>query len=430
MSRKRPNNGFALNIHGIFSLFRLFLVGLMLMSLAWFGAVVFDNVNFIQYANRMVERWGIIRYIPWREFWVTALLNPASYRYYIVPIAALFAVFLGAAFYVKDIYALKDLRSAIHYILSSMFGLLYPALTVDGGEQKIPLGKTNLIDEIGGPGLVTIQPGNVVMFRRLREPSNITLRETYFVEPFERIGQIANLDDQMGTKDNIPAMTRDGINVIIKEIKFRYRIFPEKRFGRPIRPTLSDPYPFDEKALWNIAYNLSVEENGLEMWRAAVARVVTGGITDFINAHDVDYITAPRDHRKDPRQEIRDNLFFSGIRIGLASIGAELLWVDIGHFSIENQEVDETRENLWASDWRGKAEIERTKGETRLAINEELGRAEAQAEIIAAIAESLKTVDLTRDPASNLRRIILVRTAQMLDSLDARRRNLETGNNA
>jgi hypothetical protein len=427
MRRKRPNNGFALNIHGIFSLFRLFFMVLMLMSLAWFGAVVFDKVDFIQYSNKIVEKWGLLKHLPWREFWVTAILNPSSLRYYIVPIAALFTVFLGAVYYVKDVYALRDLRSALHYIASSMFGLMYPTLTVDGGIPKIPPGKTNLIDEIGGPGLVTIQPGNVVMFRRLREPSNITLRETYFVEPFERIGQIANLDDQLGTKDDIPAMTRDGINVIIKEIKFRYRIFPENRFGRPIRPTLSDPYPFDEKALWNIAYNLSVEEKGPELWRDAVARVVTGGITDFINEHHVDYITAPRDHKKDPRQEMRDNLFFSGIKNGLSSNGAELLWVDIGHFSIENQEVDEIRETLWASDWLGKARIEKVKGETRLAINEELGRAEAQAEIIAAIAESLRTFDFTRDPASNLRKIILVRTAQLLDSLDDQHRKLEAG---
>ena len=423
--RRRPNNGFELNLHGLFSLVRLTFLAVMLMGLMWIGAVVFDQADPTLLAINATHRWGILKHIPWMDFWSVVFLNLQYYRHYIVPLAAVYFVFLGAAYFVKDIYALPNLRSAVRYTITSMFGVLYPKLIIDGGEKKIAPGKNNLIEDIGGPGLVTIQPGNVVMFRRLREPSNITLRETYFVEPFERVGQIANLDDQMGSKDNILTMTRDGINIRINDLKFRYRIFPEKRYGRPIRPTLTDPYPFDVKALWNIAYNLTVIENGLESWRNAVARVVTGGIVDFVNAHDIDYITAPRDHTKDPRQEIRDNLFFSGIKNGLASNGAELLWVDIGHFEVEDASVDETRETLWASDWLGKAGIEKMKGETRRQVYAELGRAEAEAEIIAAIAESLKTFEYNRTPTANLQQIILVKTAQLLETLDSQHRRME-----
>jgi hypothetical protein len=225
----------------------------------------------------------------------------------------------------------------------------------------------------------------------------------------------------------VTALTRDGIKITIKDLHFRYRIFPEIRGGRPIRRSLDDPYPFDEKALWNMAYNLVVEDNGLESWRRAVGRVITGGITDFINFHDVDYITAPREHAQDPRLELRNRLFYGPTRMGLRSNGAELLWVDIGHFEIDDEQVDQIRADRWAAEWLGKAGVEIAEGKTWRQLMMDRGRAEGQAEMIAAISDSLRRVDLGNDPAANLRRIILVRTAQIMDNVNETNQKLESG---
>jgi hypothetical protein len=423
MSKARPNNSTALNIQGLYGIGRIVLCILMLMGIAWFGAVVFRKVDYETAGQFLLDRSFIFRYIPYRQFWATALSLQAL-PFYLAPLGALFAVFLGAAYYVKDIFALPNLSDALHYILSSMTAFKYPTMVIEAGEKQVVKGKTNLLDAIGGPGLVTIQPGNVVMFRRLREPSNITLRETYFLEPFETIGQIANLDDQHDDRDGVTALTRDGIKITIKDIHFRYRIFPEIRHGRPIRRTLDDPYPFDEKALWNMAYNLVVDEYGLESWRKAVGRVITGGITDFLNFHEVDYVTAPRENQQDPRRELRNNLFFGPTRFGLRNNGAELIWADIGHFSIDNDMVDTVRTDLWAAEWLGRAQVIKALSAEKRMILQDQGQAEAQAELIASIAEALRTVDPTRDPAVNLRRILLVRTAQILDTM---KKKLESG---
>lgn len=423
MNRSRPNNATALNVQQIIGLGRIFILVFMILMIMWVGAVVLRQVDPQLAAEELVNRFRFLRSFPYKQFW-GVLLTAQAIPFCIAPLGAIFAVFLRAAFFVKDVYALPSLSEALHYIISSMSGVRYPKATVEAGELKATTSDKSLLDTIGGPGLVMIQPGNVVMFRHLREASNITLRETYFLEPFEMIGRIANLDDQHDSRTGVKALTRDGIKIIINDIQFRYRIFPEILHGRPIRRNLDDPYPFDETALWNMVYNLSVEEKDLESWRQAVGRVIVGGITDFINDHNVDYLTAPRENQKDPRQELRNRLFFGQPKFSLRNIGAELIWIDLGHFAIDNEVVDPTRASLWAAEWVGRAQVLKAVSEERLYTYREQGRAEAQAELIAAIADALSKIPQGQDPVIYTRNMILIRTTQILDTM---RKRLESG---
>jgi hypothetical protein len=423
MSKPRPTNASSADWHGLISLSRIFFVIISVLGLAWIGGVLFGGLDYVDLARKFLDQHPTFKIFPFPEFY-TVVFNPKSWRYLIAPLGALFATFLGAAYYIKDIYALVRLRDAVHYIVTSMFALLYPKINVESGTAQIIKGKTNLLDAIGGPGFCTIQPGNVVLFRKLRGPSNITLSAAYFLDPFERIDHIANLDDQHGSKSGIGAITSDGIKITLKDVHFRYRIFPEIMNTQPIRRSPTDPYPFDDKALWSMAYNLVVDDRGLETWRDAVARVIVGGIADFISENSVDFLTAPRGKNQDPRSEIRNRLFYGGPRYGLRTLGAELLWVDIGHFSIDEDAIDEIRQNLWAASWLGDARVTRASGLGQLAAYKELGRAEAQARMIAAIADAIRTEDPEHE-AESLRRIILVKTAEILETqLDESKRIL------
>ncbi len=391
----------------IYGRLRMFATVLLVLAFVFWGTFRYESLDLTQAAENLVND-------PIRTT-LEVLLNPASLRYYILPLAAIIAIFLWAASYVRDIYALPKLRLGFRYVFSSVTGIKYPKLVIDGGEKKIKKGEVNLLDQIGGPGYLYIHQGNAVMFRKLRRPSNITLRETYFLEPFETIGQITSLDEQQGSRDNVKALTRDGIQVTIKDIHFRYRLYTESQAGRPKRRTLRDPYPFDQKALENMAYNLSVDENGLESWKTAVARAIVGGITDFVNSHEIDYLTAPRGADQDPRRELHNALFSGQTRNSLRNLGAELIYVDMGHFAIDEDLIDDQRTETVAAEWLGSAQVTRAYGEAKRAMYQEIGRAEANAELLIAIADSLQSAELGDDPAGNLRRIFLARTAQLLE---------------
>ena len=395
---------------------------IMLLVVVFWGGFRFESWDLTQTSEDLVHD-------PIRTV-LQILFNSATLRYYIAPIGAIIAVFLWAAAYVKDIFALPQLRLSLRYIRSTVFGTNYSGLVIDGGEKKIAKGQVNLIDAIGGPGYVFIHPGNAVLFRNLRKPSNITIRETYFLEPFETIGQIASLDEQQGTRDGVKALSRDGIQVTIKDIHYRYRLFPELESGRPKRRTLKDPYPFDQRALWNMAYNLSVEESGLEAWKTAVGRAIVGGITDFINSHEIDYLTAPREADQDPRRELRHSLFNGGTKTGLRNLGAELIYVDLGHFAIDEDLVDKQRTETWAAEWQGNADVVRAYGDAKLSIYMELGRAEAQAELLIGISSALENVELGDNSVEIIRRLLLVRTAQLIEVMgETSKKELEGGQN-
>jgi hypothetical protein len=154
-------------------------------------------------------------------------------------------------------------------------------------EMDIPAGETNLLDAIGGPGTVLIEPGNAVIFRKLNEASDISITQAYFLEPFEKIGSIASLEDQEGSLDDVRTVSRDGIRVRLWDVHFRYRIVPMVVDGRMINRTLDSPYPYSEEAMRSMAYNLSINADGPDPWSAAVHRNV-GELHHglYIKAHD------------------------------------------------------------------------------------------------------------------------------------------------
>ncbi len=289
---------------------------------------------------------------------------------------------------------------------------------IDRGTKQVYKGDVNLIDKIGGPGFVVIEPGNAAMFRKLRGPSEASVSETYFLAPFEKLASAVNLDEQQGIKETMTALTRDGIKVTLSDIHFRYRVKQqEEKDGEPMRRSIVNPYPFSEAAIRDMTFNLQVQKNGLETWQEAIDRSITGAIADFVASRTIDYLTAPRTNDFNPRLELRNQLFLADMKRRLAGLGAELLWVDVGHIEIEDESVDDLRTNLWSADWAGDAAEVRAYGDAIRQAYQELGRAEAQADLIMSISGALSEAKLSNDLPENIRRLLIARTAQLLNAM-------------
>ena len=413
-SERNPFTPSAQDEEELKSLFRLaVLLPLPILLFAVLGDYYFEAVDSMAIARRVQETNIFFRIVPlWLLNIFTFLFNGQNVRYMIAPLTAIVVVIIAGAAYVQDIFMLDRYIDALHYVVASLFAIRYPKLEVDEGEKKIPDGEINLLDAIGGPGHVLIQPGHAVMFRHLREPSKVSITRPYFLLPFETIGQIANLDDQHGHLDELQTMTKDGILVTLRDIEFRFRILTDV-----YTKTLNAPYPYSEDSFRRMAYNMSVTDEGPKPWHSTVQGKLLGAITSYINSHEIDYLTAPKGENQDPRGNLRMELYNQQIKASLKMVGAELLWIDVGHFDINESMVDESRVHLWAEDWIGNAEATRAYGEaTRLAY-QELGRAEAQAEMIMSIAHALEDISTTENTTENLRKVFLLRTAQILDAM-------------
>ena len=408
-----------LDMQELLALIRLFIFGIgLVIAIGAIGTIYIDGLDPHELADNLRKSvWFMQKAPEWIVILSAVIFNYHTFRYMIAPLSAIVFVMIAGALYVQDIYALPNFKSAMTYVLYSVLGLDYPTVIIDKGTKEFKQDKDTLIDKIGGPGFVVIQPGNAAMFRELRRPSEAGLVTTYFLNPFETIAQTVNLDEQQGKKEEMSAMTRDGIKVKICDIHFRYRVKQDEQNGVTVRRTLERPYPISEQTIRNMTFNLQVQKNGLESWTAAIERSVTGTISDYVAANLIDDLTAPRTSQKNSRLELRKSFFEPDMRGRLAKMGAELLWVDVGHVEIEDETVDEVRTNLWSSDWAGDAKEDRAYGDAIRQAYHELGRAEVQADLIMSIANALRDVNLTNPSSDNIRKVLLARTAQILRTM-------------
>ena len=371
-----------------------------------------------------------------------------GFRHMIIPVGAFIGALLAGALYVQDIYELPSWTLGLRYIVAAFLGIGYPHLTVSDGKKQIPEGEINLIDRIGGPGYVHIQPGNAVIFEGLRSPSQVHASEVAFISRFETIGEVVSLEDQHGFIEKVTARTKDGIMMEVTDIHYRYRLRTGRRFGDFEVRNEIDPYPYSVQAVYDMAYRRSVSLSmtslgqripELTTWHRSIGLAVEGVIQGYIRAHQFDHLTAPTQD-DDPRTAIETNMMSRGIRERLRNLGAELLWFDIGHFDISKEEIKEKeiktfkdaveaqRVDNWGSRWEGDAIIERSYGEAQRLARQDIARAEAQAELLSGIVRGLEMANLENNMPGltdeqrqiqrgrDLRAIIWSHIAQILDA--------------
>lgn len=397
---------------------RMLIALLMIDILAIMSGWLFEPENPLSIAFRIQDQGIFIwKYLPVELILPLVPISDIHYARYLLPsFSAVVFVILACTFFVMDIYNFSSFKPVLQYVLASLFGFNYPRIGIDRGKVQQD-GEENALDIIGGPGYVLIQPGNAVMFRHPFHPSGASVTRSYFMAPFEKIGYATSLDDQHCSIDHADAVTRDGIRVMVRNIHFRFRIIPKTENGKAARRTIGNPYPYSEEAMFNMAHNLNVSEKGQTPWHAAVRQALLSGITDFIASHGIDYLIAHRQREKDPRAEIRRSLFSSSITNRLRNSGAELLWVDIGHIDILEEQVDQSRIDMWSTELIGNANVIRAYGDATRQAYHKLGRAESQAELIISITDALDVIEAGEDKTETLRKVLLARTAQVLDAM-------------
>ena len=345
----------------------------------------------------------------------TATLH--SLRFILVPLAAFTIAMLVGAHYVQDIYELDSYWVGMRYLLACVFGIGYPRLQIDNGRKMVKPDEVNTLATIGGPGYVMIRPGNAVLFEHLMHPSNVLAAGWHFISRFESIKEIVDLNDQHGYIEKATAMSKDGILINVHDVHFRYRLWGNRKEGGGTGRSPENPYPFSVQSVYSLAYNRAVRGDGLTTWNAAVQLVVEGAILDFIRGNQVDAVTAPANGSEDPRKKIRQRLLSTETRLRLKEMGAELIWFDTGHFSLEKP-VDDQRIETWGAEWVGDAKVIQAYGSSQRQVFQELGRAEAQAELLMSIIHSLNTLEIPEDQKNQaVANMFLIQTAQVLESM-------------
>ena len=218
-------------------------------------------------------------------------LPDPGWRYWLVPPMILFYLLLSAARFVRLSYSLASLRSAFRYIWAALFSLNHPILVIAEGKIQVDsLGGQNLIQVIGGPGYLHIQPGNVALLEGLDGRLRVLSAGRHFITRLERVKEVLSLEERYAHVEKIAATSRDGIEVVARDIRYRYRLESGASAGDGLGRTPENPYPYSEQAVIQAVYNRSMGDSGLGDWHTGVNAVVESLIADYIRQKLVDHI--------------------------------------------------------------------------------------------------------------------------------------------
>jgi hypothetical protein len=344
-----------------------------------------------------------------------------TFMYILFPLILFGGVLINGVFYLQDIYELNAFEKVLNHLTSAIFGGGLPSLRIVNGEKEIKAGEINVVDRIGGPGTLKIEQGNVAVLETLKAPSRILGAGDHPINRGEMIKSVIMLGEYSGKIEEFIVATRDGIDVKVSGVEYRFCINssnPESRLR-----TLQNPYPFSRKAVYDLVYNRNVGADGtIGDWTDSVKGAIKGVISGHIASHELDALLSPPAKGDHPVYQLHKKFDDPKYMDKIKSAGARLVWINIGNVSPAQHDIEEQRLKVWLARQSGTERLLKAQGEAEKISSRERGRAESQSVLLRSIAQALREVDSGDEndkskTAKNLWNIVLARTAQILESM-------------
>ena len=412
--------------------FRLVFVLLTLFFFTFLTHLAFEEYTVAEIQRRWLNHYGFLQLVPGLRIFVVFIWDS---RYLWISLMAFVAAILIGARYIQDIFDLPRLRLAVRYLLSSVFSLFFPVLVIRDGNLLAEPEDPNLIRDVGGPGYLIIEPGQVALCENLQRPTKVVPEGVQFLSRFETVRRLRTddteipiLNERHGYIEGTTATTKDGILIVVRDINYRYRLRAGKEFGDYVQKDPENPNPYSVQAVFDMVYNrsvrLSLEDRvtpEMNPWHFTINFAVDGAITGYIQERWFNDIVAPR-FPDEPRQAITDRIFSQSVRQRLRMNGAELLWWDVGHFAVEDNRVSRQLIETWGTKWEGGAAFKLAYGDAVRLKNLEISRAEYQAQMLVEILRTFDGMEMGENQRGNIRNIILARVAQLIEGMADQRR--------
>jgi regulator of protease activity HflC (stomatin/prohibitin superfamily) len=363
--------------------------------------------------EHITEWWTLAPYIenlPGPVVFALSFLHPQTWRHVFLPLAGMFLALGVAANYVRDLFDLPNLSTGDEYLKAAMFGQDYPTIILrstgyepdkhylwrHGKDAKVD---GHSIVKIGGPGYVTVAPGNVALYERVGGPSKVAGAGQHFLRRFESLREVIDLRDQIRERGEVKALTKDGLAVTVQNVQVSFRV---RTSNRP--RTQREVYPYSVSAVKRIAYGKTVGVKGASVWTEGVPNAVASTIRNYISRSLLDdLITRSESETKDPRDKIKAMFEHKDTRKKFNDMGVDLLWVSLGHIKVDADALSE-RIDAWGAEWKRAAQNTLSEAEAEKLKLMEYAKTMARLELI---EKGLKGLPMNVNDSPTYDRIVL-----------------------
>lgn len=372
---------------------------------------LFEPITSLPLYDWVIQQLGLRDYLPAPVLSLAGVILSFFTRQVLrhaIPIAlgVLLALYFGAA-YLRELLELPNRQQAFKYLTATVFGTDYPRMVINEGRAGVSDLQTNPMPKIGGPGWVDIKIGNAALFERVVGPSSVLGAGTHFLRRFETLREAFDLREIERVRNDVMMVTKDGVPIVMNEMHARFRVR-----ARELR-TESNPYPVMTGAIRKAAYSREVTAKGLENWADMVTGAVRSTISDWIAHRRMDeLIQPPRDGNQPEatppqpyRQALHELFKHKNTRVKFADMGAEIIWVSVGHLRPDpdvDPELDPDGDatghdkihaqliDTWKSAHAARAQDEIADGRAYARWLSDTARAEAEVELILALTNGLR----------------------------------------
>jgi regulator of protease activity HflC (stomatin/prohibitin superfamily) len=356
--------------------------------------------------------------LPGAVTFVVELFHWRVLRHFLPVIAGFYLAYGAAISLVRRLYDLPDAAAARQ---------LLGQLRASGGilERPILLSADNLEEvrdqlpllRVGGPGLVKIVPGEVAVTEKNGRIFRVLPPGLYSLARFEYVHTILNLHEQERSIENIPLVTRDGIE-LNADVSLSFRISQ----GSDL-PTRTKPFPYDEDAVKLAAYDQTVTSTGTSTWENSPVSTVRSEFKKIIAKYRLDEILQLEDSIDDPHFVIGSELE-RRTRLALMEKGINLVTLHVGRLKFPTA-VTEQYIKYWQAHWEIQADLSRADGDARALEEVEVARAEAEVTMIQAIVEGVRRAQQDGHTGT-VREIVAMRLIEAMEKVAKQSQNVES----
>jgi regulator of protease activity HflC (stomatin/prohibitin superfamily) len=387
---------------------------LVFMMGYWIFIWRLERVNFNQSPpalwDRFVAIYPLFGFLTERLIVVAELFAPRVLRNLIPVIAGWWLARRTITLFLESFYDLPDKDEAyslLRRIVASRPPRLPPIMIrPDDFEEDR---QTNSSLRIGGPVRVIVNSGNAVVTETNGRFVRVLGSGLHFLERFEYPYAVVDVRPQERASDDVGVITRDGFEVKV-EVSVTFQISTGSQ-----APTRQQPFPFDSDAVRNAAYTqTNLGDGRIGNWDSLPLSVTVGQLQSIVSEYRLDQLVLPESTGIDMHLLLNTEMEKRAINV-LRGFGVDVLTTRLGRLVLP-EEITEQRIRYW----RAYHDLDRrrleTDGDIEAIDKAEMARAEAEAIMLQAVAESLQRARVA-GRSIEPKRVVALRLVEALENM-------------